>query len=70
MVQNLLKDDFGSYFDEPIKLGSYYQAITDPKGLGTISKNILKGVYCQKILIRLSEKMSWLSLLAKKNVIR
>ena len=48
MVQNLLKYDFGSYFAEPIKLGSYCQAITDPKDLGTISKNILKGVYCQK----------------------
>ena len=56
MVQNLLKYDFGSYFAEPIKLRSYCQAITDPKDLGTISKNILKGVYCQKILIRLSEK--------------
>ena len=57
MVQkNILKYDFGSYFAEPIKLGSYCQAITDPKDLGTISKNILKGVYCQKILIRLSEQ--------------
>merc|ERR1712238_68669 len=56
MVQNILKYDFGSYFAEPIKLRSYCQAITDPKDLGTISKNILKGVYCQKILIRLSEK--------------
>ena len=56
MVQNLLKYDFGSYFAEPIKLRSYCQAIIDPKDLGTISKNILKGVYCQKILIRLSEK--------------
>ena len=56
MVQNILKYDFGSYFAEPIKLGSYCQAITDSKDLGTISKNILKGVYCQNILIRLSEQ--------------
>ena len=56
MVQNLLKYDFGSYFAKPIKLRSSCQVITDPKDLGTICDNMLNGVYCQNIYLRLSDK--------------
>ena len=55
MVQNLLKYDLGSFVAEPIKQRSCCQTITDPKDLGTISKNMLKGVYSQNILIRSSD---------------
>ena len=56
MVQNLLKYDFGSYFAKPIKLRSSCQVITDPKDLGTICDNMLNGVYCQNIYLKLSDK--------------
>ena len=56
MVQNLLKYDFGSYFAEPITLHSSCQVITDPKDLGTICDNMLNGVYCQNIYLKLSDK--------------
>ena len=39
-----MKYDFGSYYVEPIKQFRYFHAIIDPKGLDTVSKNLLKGV--------------------------
>ena len=53
-----------------MKLISYCQAIIEPKDLIAISKNVLKRIYCQKILIILSKQDEFAESTSSKKKVR